>query len=81
MRSEKAATPSELEWSAKLLLENKLDTNEETMGDRVITVLGCSSCKDKNYIFQRGKKKDYKIEIKKFCRRCGKSTQHKESKQ
>ncbi len=51
------------------------------MGDRVMTILACSVCKDKNYIFQRGKKKDYKLEANKFCRKCGKSTAHKESKQ
>ncbi len=51
------------------------------MGDRVMTILACSVCKDKNYTFQRGKKKDYKLEVSKFCRKCGKSTAHKESKQ
>ncbi len=51
------------------------------MGDRIITILACSACKDKNYAFQRGKKKDYKLEVNKFCRKCGKSTAHKESKQ
>lgn len=50
------------------------------MGDRVIVTLGCTSCKNKNYIYQRGKKKDYKLEIKKFCRACGKQTAHKEVK-
>jgi large subunit ribosomal protein L33 len=50
------------------------------MGDRVIVTLGCTACKNKNYHFQRGKKKDFKIEIKKFCRACRKQTPHKEVK-
>ena len=41
------------------------------MGDRVIITLGCTDCKDKNYTMQRGKKKEFKIELKKHCRKCG----------
>ena len=50
------------------------------MGDRVIVTLGCTECKDKNYHFQRGKKKDFKLEVKKFCKACRKQTLHKEVK-
>ncbi|MHB2027137.1 MAG: 50S ribosomal protein L33 [Elusimicrobiota bacterium] len=50
------------------------------MGDRVIVTLGCFDCKNRNYTFQRGKKKDFKLEIKKFCRACRKTTLHKEVK-
>jgi large subunit ribosomal protein L33 len=50
------------------------------MGDRVIVILGCADCKNKNYTLQRGKKKEFKIEVKKFCRACGKATTHKEVK-
>ena len=51
------------------------------MGDRFIVNLGCTACKEINYTFQRGNKKhDYKIEVKKFCRRCKHSTPHKEVK-
>jgi large subunit ribosomal protein L33 len=50
------------------------------MGDRVIVILGCTDCKNKNYTLQRGKKKETKLEVKKFCRNCGKSTAHKEVK-
>ncbi|MDE2510692.1 MAG: 50S ribosomal protein L33 [Elusimicrobia bacterium] len=28
------------------------------MGDRHIVILGCTVCKNKNYYFQRGKKKE-----------------------
>ena len=50
------------------------------MGDRVIVTLACTDCKRKNYIFQRGKKKEYKVERRKFCEACGKHTAHKETK-
>ncbi len=50
------------------------------MADRVILTMGCSDCKSRNYYFQRGKKKDFKVELKKFCKPCGKMTLHKEMK-
>jgi len=50
------------------------------MGDRITVVLGCTECKDKNYYFQRGRKKDYKLQLKKFCRKCRKQVMHKEVK-
>ena len=50
------------------------------MGDRITIILGCSKCKNKNYHFQRGRKKDYKLQLKKFCRACGSQTVHKEVK-
>jgi large subunit ribosomal protein L33 len=50
------------------------------MADRVIITLACSVCKNRNYHFDRGKKKDQKLEVKKFCRACGKHTMHKETK-
>lgn len=49
-------------------------------GDRVITILSCTECKNKNYHFAHGKKRQYKIAIKKFCPTCKKHTPHKESK-
>ncbi|MEA3306605.1 MAG: 50S ribosomal protein L33 [Elusimicrobiota bacterium] len=50
------------------------------MADRVIITLACSKCKNKNYHFQRGKKKDFKIELKKFCKACGTQVLHKQVK-
>ena len=50
------------------------------MGDRVMVTMGCVDCKNKNYHFQRGKKKDFKLELKKFCQACRKQTSHKEVK-
>jgi len=50
------------------------------MADRLSYVLVCTVCKNKNYHYNRGKKKEYKVEVKKFCKACGKSTAHKEGK-
>ncbi|MFN3966557.1 MAG: 50S ribosomal protein L33 [Endomicrobiia bacterium] len=50
------------------------------MGERIIITLVCSVCKNKNYYFARGKKKEKKLEIKKFCPKCRKHTLHKETK-
>lgn len=48
--------------------------------ERLTFVLSCTECKNKNYYFAKGKKKDYKVELNKFCKKCGKQTVHKESK-
>jgi len=50
------------------------------MAERIHITLGCTECKDKNYHFARGKKQENKVELKKFCKKCGKSTLHKEVK-
>ncbi|TPW20455.1 MAG: large subunit ribosomal protein L33 [Elusimicrobia bacterium] len=50
------------------------------MPDRHITTLACTLCKNKNYHFSHTKKKQYKLEIPKFCKACKKQTPHKESK-
>jgi len=43
-------------------------------------LLACETCKSRNYHFRRGKKRDTKLELKKFCKACGKNTKHKEIK-
>ena len=50
------------------------------MGDRVIITLACAECKNRNYYFAVGKKKEEKLEVKKFCSACKKHTPHKETK-
>jgi len=50
------------------------------MGERFIVTLGCTVCKNRNYHFQRGGKREYKLEVKKFCPHCRKHTAHKEVK-
>ena len=55
---------------------------------RDIITLACPECKrrnystmkNKNYHFAHGKKRQYKVEVKKFCSACDKQTPHKESK-
>ena len=49
---------------------------------RNVVVLLCTVCKNQNYFAERGKKKGdrAKIEVKKFCSRCGKHVAHRESK-
>ena len=48
--------------------------------DRTVLCLACETCKNKNYHIVRGKKKEYKVAVKKFCKNCGKRTPHKEMK-
>ena len=49
------------------------------MRDNII--LKCSVCGDENYISTRNKKSHTeKLEIKKYCPKCGKVTLHKEKK-
>ena len=48
--------------------------------ERLTIALICTECKNKNYYQVRGKKKEYKLELNKFCKKCGKSTKHKEGK-
>ena len=48
--------------------------------DKINIALSCEVCKHHNYHFGRGTKKDFKLELKKFCKNCGKSTKHKEIK-
>ena len=46
-----------------------------------IIKLACSICKEVNYHSTRNKKQvQDKIEVKKYCKHCRKSTVHKESK-
>ena len=44
-------------------------------------VLQCTDCKSRNYVTTKNKKemKD-RLELSKFCRRCRKHTDHKETK-
>jgi len=48
---------------------------------RVNIVLACTECKERNYFTQKNKKNDPdRLELNKYCRRCGKHTLHKETK-
>jgi large subunit ribosomal protein L33 len=50
------------------------------MAERVIITMACSVCKNRNYYFDRGKKQEGKLSLKKFCKNCQKRTEHKETK-
>lgn len=41
--------------------------------------LACTSCKEKNYRTEKNKRTE-RLEINKFCKKCGKHTAHKEEK-
>ena len=49
---------------------------------RNVAVLLCTICKNQNYFMEKGKKKGdrAKVEIKKFCSKCGRHNMHRESK-
>ena len=49
-------------------------------GNRILILLECSACKERNYITEKNKMNDpEKVEdLNKFCKRCKKHTPHKE---
>ena len=48
---------------------------------RVKIVLACTECKQRNYTTMKNKKNDPdRLEMKKYCRFCKKTTVHKEAK-
>ncbi len=46
--------------------------------NRLNIQLVCTECKARNY--QTTKRRDQTVELKKFCKRCGAHTAHRESK-
>ena len=47
---------------------------------RVVLGLTCSVCKNRNYLTQRNKlNTEEKLVLKKYCRHCRKTTEHKET--
>jgi len=47
---------------------------------RIKIHLKCSECGKQNYTTSRNKQLEKKLELKKFCKRCGKRTLHIEEK-
>jgi large subunit ribosomal protein L33 len=48
---------------------------------RPIITLSCTECKERNYTTEKNRRNDPgRIELNKYCRRCRKHTQHRESK-
>jgi len=50
------------------------------MAKRFIITMACNVCKDRNYYFSTAKRQEGKLALKKFCKNCGKTTEHKETK-
>ena len=49
--------------------------------NRNLVSLKCSECKEANYTTSKNKKNTAeKLELNKYCSRCGKTTLHKEAK-
>ncbi len=43
--------------------------------------MACAVCKERNYITRKNRRNDPdRIELKKFCARCGKHTAHRETR-
>ncbi|MEX0621401.1 MAG: 50S ribosomal protein L33 [Candidatus Woykebacteria bacterium] len=50
-------------------------------GPRILITLECSECKTQNYITEKNRQNTQdKLELKKFCRNCRKTTTHREIK-
>ncbi|MCL6581597.1 MAG: 50S ribosomal protein L33 [Firmicutes bacterium] len=48
---------------------------------RIIITLACTECKRRNYTTTKNKRNDPdRLELKKYCRWCGKQTVHKETR-
>jgi large subunit ribosomal protein L33 len=48
---------------------------------RIIIGMACTECKERNYTTSKNKKNDPdRLTLRKFCRRCGKHTSHREAK-
>lgn len=48
---------------------------------RELIILECTDCKNRNYSTEKNKKNDpSRIELRKFCKFCKKTTVHKETK-
>jgi large subunit ribosomal protein L33 len=49
--------------------------------NRVKITLACSECESRNYNLRKNRQKHpERVEYRKYCRRCGKHTTHKETK-
>jgi large subunit ribosomal protein L33 len=50
-------------------------------GIRIAVTMACTECKERNYQTKKSKRNTPdRIELNKFCRRCGKSTTHRETR-
>ena len=50
-------------------------------GIRIAVTMACTDCKERNYQTSKSKRNTPdRIEMKKFCKRCGTSTLHRETR-
>ena len=48
---------------------------------RLVIHLACTQCQERTYTTEKNKKNDsQRLELKKFCPRCGKHTAHRETR-
>ena len=48
---------------------------------RPVVTMECTECHERNYTTEKSRRNDpQRIELNKFCRRCGKHTLHRETK-
>jgi len=48
---------------------------------RIVITLACSECQERNYTTAKNRANDRgRLELRKFCRRCGTHTLHRETK-
>jgi len=48
---------------------------------RPVVTMECTECRERNYTTEKSRRNDpQRIELQKFCRRCGKHTLHRETK-
>ncbi|WP_292589255.1 50S ribosomal protein L33 [Mesotoga sp. UBA5557] len=53
---------------------------KKTKGNKVLVTLKCSECGTRNYYRFKNRQKKYKLDASKYCPKCRKHTEHKESK-
>ena len=48
-------------------------------GNRVLITMGCTQCRDRNYLSSKSRINDtQRLELQKFCSKCGSHTLHRE---
>jgi large subunit ribosomal protein L33 len=62
-------------------IERRLPVASKTTDVRPKITLACTDCKERNYITKKNRRNDPdRLEMKKFCPRCGKHTAHRETR-
>ena len=68
-------------YIAKLPVEVKHRGGKQSADIRPGITLACTECKERNYITTKNRRNTPdRLELKKFCPRCGKQTVHRETR-